>query len=67
VLRTDRLHHLLSLPGGEAVKRATVTFRGRGPITRYADRLKAKTTAKLSQECGWQKPLIKLPKEGKQQ
>jgi hypothetical protein len=49
------------------VKRATVTFRGRGPITRYADRLKAKTTARLSRECGWQKPLIKLPKEGKQQ
>jgi hypothetical protein len=50
------------------MKRIPLLRKWRGPETKRDFTLKAKTTAKLSQECGWQKPLIKQPiKEGKQQ
>jgi hypothetical protein len=49
------------------MKRVPVSPRYRGPQTKRSERLRVEMLAKLSIECGWQKPLIKLPKEGKQQ
>jgi hypothetical protein len=49
------------------MKRVPVSPRYRGPQTKRSERLRVEMLAKLSEECGWQKPLIKLPEEGKQQ
>jgi hypothetical protein len=49
------------------MKRVPLTAKWQGPITKRDFGIKAKTTAALSKHCGWGKPVVKLPKEGKQQ
>jgi hypothetical protein len=42
------------------MKRVPVTPRFRGPQTKRSERLRVEMIAKLSEECGWQKPLVKV-------
>lgn len=42
------------------MKRAIVTLKWRGPETKRASFVKAAKTIQLSQECGWQKPLVRV-------
>ena len=45
------------------MKQVVITPRPRGPVTRYTETLRVKVIAELSKFCGWQKPLLKLPKD----
>jgi len=49
------------------MKRVPVTPRYRGPQTKRSERIPVEMIAKLSEECGWQKPLVKLAGKEKQQ
>lgn len=42
------------------MKRVPVTPRFRGPQTKRTERLRVEMIAKLSKECGWQRPIVKL-------
>lgn len=45
------------------MKRAVITPRPRGPVTRYTERRRIDVIADLSKYCKWEKPLVKLPKD----
>lgn len=45
------------------MKQVVITPRWRGPQTKRAERLRIEKIAQLSEQCGWQKPLLKLPKD----
>jgi hypothetical protein len=63
LLRDDQPHGVLLLESGGPMKRVPVTPRYRGPQTKRSERLRVEMLAKLSEECGWGKPVVKLPKE----
>lgn len=48
------------------MKRVCVTARYRGPQTKRFENLRIAMIAKLSEECGWAKPIVKLPKDKQQ-
>ncbi|MBB3020696.1 hypothetical protein FHR70_003782 [Microvirga lupini] len=45
------------------MKRVSLTPRYRGPQTKRSERLRVAMIAKLSEELGWAKPVVKLPKD----
>jgi hypothetical protein len=45
------------------MKRVSLTPRYRGPQTKRSERLRVEMIAKLSEECGWAKPVVKLTKD----
>lgn len=45
------------------MKQVVITPRYRGPETKRAERLRIEKIAELSGRLGWQKPLVKLPKD----
>jgi hypothetical protein len=45
------------------MKRVLISPRFRGPQTKRSERLRVEMIAKLSEECGWAKPVVKLPKD----
>lgn len=45
------------------MKQVVITPRFRGPQTKRSERLRIQKISELSEQCGWQKPLVKLPKD----
>ena len=55
-----------SLTKDDQPRRVPLLARWRGPDTKEAARKRTEMTARLSKECGWAKPIIKLPMKDRQ-